>query len=65
MMSAIKAPRWSSVVECQSVECAFTSPVIMVLGREVMCARVLDMSVSSVAWFGSLVFRGGMYMLAT
>ena len=27
MTSAIGCPRWSSVYECQRVECAFTSPV--------------------------------------
>ena len=27
MTSAISCPLWSSVYECQSVECAFTSPV--------------------------------------
>ena len=27
MTSAISCPRWSSVYECQRVECAFTSPV--------------------------------------
>ena len=29
-------PRWSSVYECQSVECVFTSPVIIELGMLVM-----------------------------
>ena len=28
-VSEISSPRWSSVYECQSVECAFTSPVII------------------------------------
>ena len=27
MTSAISCPMWSSVYECQRVECAFTSPV--------------------------------------
>ena len=27
MMSAISCPLWSSVYECQRVECAFTSPM--------------------------------------
>ena len=27
MTSAISCPRWSSVYECQRVECEFTSPV--------------------------------------
>ena len=32
MTSAISCPLWSSVYECQRVECAFTSPV-----RTVVC----------------------------
>ena len=35
-VSEISSPRWSSVYECQSVECAFTSPVIIELGMLVM-----------------------------
>ena len=31
-VSEISSPRWSSVYESQSVECAFTSPVIIELG---------------------------------
>ena len=31
-VSEISSPRWSSVYECQSVECAFTSPVIINVG---------------------------------
>ena len=31
-VSEISSPRWSSVYEFQSVECAFTSPVIIELG---------------------------------
>ena len=34
--SEISSPRWSSVYKCQSVECAFTSPVIIELGMLVM-----------------------------
>ena len=32
-VSEISSPQWSSVYECQSVECAFTSPVIIELGK--------------------------------
>ena len=35
-VSEIISPRWSSVYECQSVECAFTSPVIIELGMLVV-----------------------------
>ena len=35
-VSEISSPRWSSGYECQSVECAFTSPVIIELGMLVM-----------------------------
>ena len=35
--SAISCPLWSSVYECQRVECAFTSPVRTVCGMFVMC----------------------------
>ena len=38
-VSEISSPRWSSVYECQSVECAFTSPVIIELGMLVMWCR--------------------------
>ena len=37
MTSAISCPLWSSVYECQSVECAFTSPVRTEYGMVVMC----------------------------
>ena len=48
MTSAISCPLWSSVYECQRVECA--SPVRIECGMFVMCC----MSVS----------RGGIYMFA-
>ena len=35
-VSEISSPRWSSVYECQSVECASTSPVTIELGMLVM-----------------------------
>ena len=37
MTSAISCPRWSSVYECHTVECAFTSPVMTECGMFVMC----------------------------
>ena len=56
--------RWSSVYECQSVECAFTSPVIIELGMLVMYCMQFVMSVSVVSWCGVAVFLGAMYMLS-
>ena len=53
--------------ECQSVECAFTSPVIIESGMLVMyCMRfVMSVSVvSMVSWCSDVVFLGAMYMLA-
>ena len=67
-LTEISSPRWSSVYKCQSVECAFTSPVIIELGMLVMyniyCMQfVMSVSVvSMVSWCG--VFLGVMYMLA-
>ena len=63
-VSEISSPRWSSVYECQSVECAFTSPVIIELGMLVMYCMQFVMSVSIVSWCGVAVFLGAMYMLA-
>ena len=59
-VSEICSPRWSSVYECQSVECAFTSPVIIEYVGDVLNA-VCYVSVRSV--YG-VVFLGAMYMLA-
>ena len=59
--------RMSSVYECQSVECAFTSPVIIELGMLVMYCMQFVMSVSvvsRVSCCGVAVFLGAMYMLA-
>ena len=46
MTSAISCPLWSSVYECQRVECAFTSPVRTECGMFVMycmqCCRSLS-----------------------
>ena len=48
-VSEISSQRWSSVYECQSVECAFTSPVIIELGMLVMYCMQFVMSVSVVS----------------
>ena len=46
--SAISCPLWSSVYECQRVECAFTSPVRIGCGMFVMYCMQCCMSVSAV-----------------
>ena len=61
--SEIRCPLWSSVCECHVVECAFTSPIVIDVPSVSMWAKVFVMSVSSVLWSGSVVSRGGMYML--
>ena len=48
MTSAISCPLWSSVYECQRVECAFTSPVRTEYGMFVMYCMQCCMSVSAV-----------------
>ena len=56
-----------SEISCQSVECAFTSPVIIEFGMLVMYCMQFVMSVSvvsMVSWCGVAVFLGAMYMLA-
>ena len=45
MTSAISCPLWSSVYECQRVECAFTSPVRTECGMFVMYCMQCCMSV--------------------
>ena len=55
--SEISSPRWSSVYECQSVECAFTSPVIIELGMLVMYCMQFVMSVSVVSMVSRVVSR--------
>ena len=37
LITAIGCPLWSSVYECHTVECAFTSPVRTECGMFVMC----------------------------
>ena len=63
MMLEIRVSLWSSVYECQSVECAFTLPVIMKIVMLVMCSMQYVMSVSSVAC-GDVMSRGGIYKFA-
>ena len=48
MISDISCPLWSSVYECQRVECAFTSPVRTECGMFVMYCMQCCMSVSAV-----------------
>ena len=46
--SAISCPLWSSVYECQRMECAFTSPVRTECGMSVMYCMQCCMSGSAV-----------------
>ena len=48
MTSAISCPVWSSVYECQRVECAFTSLERTECGMFVICCMQCCMSVSAV-----------------
>ena len=48
MASDISWPLWSSVYECQRVECAFTSPVRTECGMFMMYCMQCCMSVSAV-----------------
>ena len=48
MTSAISCALWSSVYECQRVECVFTSPVRTECGMFVMYCMQCGMSVSVV-----------------
>ena len=48
MTSAISCPLWSSVYECQRVECAFTCPVRTECGMFVMYCMQCCMSLSVV-----------------
>ena len=45
MISAISCTLWSSVYECQRVECAFTSPVRTECGIFVICCMQCCISV--------------------
>ena len=48
MISAINCPLWTSVYECQRLECAFTSPMRTECGMFVMCCIQSCMSVSAI-----------------
>ena len=48
VLCAISCPLWSSVYECQRVECALTSPVRTECGMFVMYCMQCCMSVSAV-----------------
>ena len=48
MITAINCLSWSSVYECQRVECAFTSPVRTECGRFVMYCMQCCMSVPAI-----------------
>ena len=58
--SAMSVPLWSLVLECHVVECAFMSPVMMLLVSVSRYRNAFVMSVSSVVWSGSVVCLGGM-----
>ena len=57
MKSVNSCPLWSSVYECQSVECAFTSPMRTECGMFVMYCMQCCMSVSPVLVRGCAVSR--------
>ena len=59
MTSAISCPLWSSVYECQRMECTFTSPVSPECGMFVMYCMQSCMSVSAVLWCMDVLLRGG------
>ena len=56
MTSAISCPMWSSVYECQRVECAFTTPARTESGKFVMCCMQCCMSVSTM-WCVNVLSR--------
>ena len=59
LTSAISYHLWSSVYECQRVECAFTSPVGTGCGMVVMCCMQCCMSVSTVLLCVDVLSRVG------
>ena len=61
-MTSISCPLWSSVYECQRVECAFTSPVGTECGMLVMycmqcCMSVVWLFCSAWMWCLEEVYR--------
>ena len=59
MTSAIRCLLWSSVSECQRVECAFTSLARTECGMFVMCCMQCCVSVSTVLYCVDVLSRGG------
>ena len=59
MTTAIIRPLWSSVCECQTVECAFTSPMMTEFDMFMMYCMQCCMSVSAVLWCVDVLCRGG------
>ena len=59
MTSAICCPLWSSVYECQRVECVFTSAVRTECCMFVMYCMQCCMSVSTALSFVDVLSRGG------
>ena len=64
MTFAISCLMWSSMYECQRVECAFTSPVWIECGMFVMYCMQCCMSVSAVLQCMYVLSRGGIQMFA-
>ena len=63
IISAISCPLWSSVYECQRVECALTSPVRTECGMCVMYCMQCCMIVSAVLKCVDVLSRGGIYYM--
>ena len=59
MTSAISCPLWSSVYECQRVECAFTSPVRTEYGMFLMYSMQCCISEPAILYCVDVVSRGG------
>ena len=57
--SAICCPLWSSVYECQKLECGFTSPVRTEYGKFVMGDMQCCMSMSDILSCVDVLTRGG------
>ena len=60
MTSAISFLLWSSVCECQRVECDFTYPVWTECGMFVMYCMQCCISMSAVLYCLDVLSRGGM-----
>ena len=62
--SAISCPLWSSLYECQRLECAFTFPVRTECGMFVMCCMQCCMSVSIILLCVDVLSRVGIHIFA-